>query len=81
MMPRHTGGGAGMQKPCACHRPGGGMIHNGTVLHQAFLKAVGPKKKKSALQCYRADSKSAKEQLSLCLYDTFFNRICQRIIV
>ena len=41
MVPRHTGGGAGMQKPCACHRPGGGMIHNGTVLQQAFLKAVG----------------------------------------
>ena|GEM_PF-1620959 len=41
MMPRHTGGGASAQEPCAGHCPGGGVVDDRPAFQQALLKTVG----------------------------------------
>ena len=65
MMSSYTGGGTSAQKLRAGHRTGSGVVHNGAVLQQAFLEAIGA----------FANIMGETHQLSLCLRT---ERTCKR---
>ena len=65
MMSSYTGGGISAQEPCTGHRPSGGVIHNGAVLQQTLLEAIGA----------FANIMGKPHQLSLCLRA---ERACER---
>ena len=65
MMSSYTSGGTSAQKLRAGHRTGGGVVHNGAVLQQAFLEAIGA----------FANIMGETHQLSLCLRT---ERTCKR---